>query len=333
MKNEANSDLSNLKYKIDDNLFEIKKLTGQYLDILSSEIDKGNININDNIYDASYWNDIGVMFLRNASFSDAEKVFNHMINFIKDKEKTLGELNKGLAYYQLGISKLVQKNYDEGVPHILDSIKEDIKKVGVDKSKSLYASKFNKEIMFNLGKIIDADYMPIIKTCINTFPNDSNNYLHKINESEKMFFYKILILPDYIEFSENIYTKNLLFNRLRELCLMFEHVLRKYPHSHGNLGDLISNAFSSKPWFRLYNSNSKKFDTIPEFQNKLNSYINAVINNENLFISTIISQTHLLRNYMSHYYDQYPTLLSNKSLYENCAHRIIYGILYSLYEL
>ena len=332
-KNNVNAELFTLKRKIDDYLFEVKKSTGQYLNILSSEIDKGTIKIEDNISDKSYWNDIGNIFFRNASFSDAEKVYDHMVHLIKEKEKILGEYNKGLAYYQLGISKIVQKNYDEGVPYILDAIQEDIKKAGSNKSKSLYASKFNKEIMSNLEAIIDNDYLPSIKSYVNSIGNKSNAFLNKLNESEKMFFYKILISPDYIEFKEDIYTKNLLFNRLRELCLLFEHILRKYPSSHGMLGDLITNAFRSETWFGLYNSNRKSFTTIPEFHTRLNSYVSALINNEDIFISTIISQTHLLRNYMAHYYDQYPALLSNKLLYENCMQRLVYGVIYATYKL
>ena len=111
MKKKVDNDLHSLKQKIDNSLFEVKKSTGQYLHILSSEIDKGTIKLEDNIYDKSYWNDIGTMFLRYASYSDAEEVYNHMINLIREKEKSSGEYNKGLAYYQYGISKIVQKNY------------------------------------------------------------------------------------------------------------------------------------------------------------------------------------------------------------------------------
>jgi tetratricopeptide (TPR) repeat protein len=115
---------------------DIDKILAEINDAILNNI----IDIEDNVKDKSVWNDLGIYFIENGFYRQAEFVYRDMIQTINNYEKTTGKrLHKGLAFHNLGVVLLYQNRTEEAKEMFEHAYEEDKITYGVVKAESMQA--------------------------------------------------------------------------------------------------------------------------------------------------------------------------------------------------
>jgi len=278
--------------------------------------------------------------------SDAELLYRRMLNteiVVQNKEGKL--LHKGMALYNLGISQINQRNLDEGVPHILDAFEEDVRRVGEQKARSLLANKLKEGLLIFVSSYLDENYLKTLKQNVTNSvlqSQSSFDLLKVLDEPEKFFICKIVNTKTIARFRTDIYTRVVLFDNLRNVCLLSELVLKK-KGKRTTLGGLVPEIFMEfkEKWIDTFRRNIKltRFDDresalppIKQFEANLSTIMANAFdpNPESDYITRVFLGTVLLRNYTSHFFDEYLPLLQDRKIYERCFEMSTHALLYSL---
>jgi len=325
--------------KCTSDLMEARQRLAQLHEMICNRAISGSIRIEDNIVDHSIWNNYGRVLIGAKMYSDAEQIYDDMLDTIRALEKTKGELHKGLPTYNIGIVQFLQRNFDEGIPNILEAYEHDIKRVGANDAKKLFASRFKTDLNALVGSELNSRFITELRKSTSLRARSSTDLIQALTESEFLFFARIILCNVHIKFRKDPYTSVILYDNLRNLCLLLEVLLKRKTSRDESIGPLLNFVFDKEGWLRLYNTHKQKtrfeattvkdavgkFDANLEFlESKLGS------SGKEEFLARVFLTTVLVRHFTSHYFDAYPDLIKNQVLYEKIFKRAVFSVLYSL---
>jgi len=264
-----------------------------------------------------------------------------MLDTIKEYEtKYKTKLHKGLALYNLGISQLNQKNYDEGISNVLSAYQEDKRTYGNKKAETLFAKRLDVTFTSEVNNILDSKYYSALKKL---YPRSSNlmysisDLTSALDRSERLLLMRILISNTTTPFRKDTNTQVILFDNLKNIFLLIEVVLKK--RWNGTLGPLVDKMFNNKKWNKPNSTEIRlrRFNRVPgppplkQFEsNFLNIHRMQHGRNEGKFLIRLFLQTVILRHYTAHFFDDYKPILHSKKLYNSLFRFAIYALIYSL---
>jgi hypothetical protein len=319
----------------------------QDLGILLDDIHKSmlskKVRIESHVNSGSVWYNLGNTFFRKGDYSLTNIVYDHMLDTIKEYNRNLQtKLHKGLALYNLGISRLNQKNYDEGIPNVLSAYQEDKRTYGKDQAERLFANKLDIAFTSEVNNILNLKYYSSLKKL---FPQSSNfvysmsDLTSKLGKSEKLLIMRVLISYTNVSFNKDTYTQVVLFDNLKNMLLLIEVILKK--RWNGTLAPLVDHMINQKSWTKPSPAEMqlRRFDRGPlsplkQFEsNFLKIRRMTYGRNEGKFLVRLFLQIIILRNYTAHFFDDYKPILQRKTLYRSLFRSTIYALIYSLYAI
>jgi len=319
--------------KIVKNIFETRKAIDSCLEDKRSEIFHSVSELKGDELDVSVWNDLGLFFLEHHMNENAELIYRHMLNVAFEVERRINKrIHKGLPLYNMGVAQINMRNFDEGIPNILRAYEEDILKFGEEKAKEKLASKLKEGFLEFISKVIDNNYLKEFNTTSKLNIKTSYDLIANMNEVEKLFLAKIITSKKLVTFHDDAYTKVIMFDNLRNLCLMLEWNLKRRSNRKDSLSLLIPKVFSFEKWAPYFKSiKLKTYSSISEFESKLDQIekTNPLSNTADNFILQNFFTTTLVRNFTAHYLDEKITLLSDPQKYDRTFAREIYALLYT----
>jgi len=285
--------------------------------------------------DASVWNELGLYFLNNRMYLDALITYEHMFRTILDVEKEHGvEVHKGLPLHNIGVAQINLRNYDEGIPNILKAYEEDIKTFGKAKAKDMLAHKVKEGLFGFVSRVIDKNYLPEFNRSAGLNISNTISLLDNMNEAEKLFFAKIITSKKLVTFHDDVYTKVVMFDNLRNLGLLLESNLRRRSKKKEYLPILIKKIFSNEEWKKYFATNEKlkSYNDVKDFQDKLKKIdkLKASGKRKVDFVTNNFLTIALMRNFTAHYLSEKLYVLKNPKKYDRIFAREIFSILYSL---
>jgi len=307
-----------------------------------------HVGLNDTI---SIWNEIGVPLYLVGSFSDFERIFKEMLYVIEAVKKEKGEehIHQGLALYHIGISQIHQRNFDEGIPNVLAAYEEDKITYGKENAEKYFAYKFEKDFVENLSESVDKDFFAEMKAILTSHGDLADKSLRdlvvKFDESEKLFFAKTINSKMINKFSRNLYTRVVLWDNLRNLCLLLEIYLKRRMRSTSMLGGLVHLVFQNENWQNIYQSHNTgtkdandytHYCSPLDFSHKIQNLLGSGLftgNVETDFLARVFLLSVLVRNFTAHNFDEYEKLLVDENLYEGVFKYVLFSLLYTLYFL
>lgn len=323
--------------KIITSTFELRKSIDELLELKKQNIVLKNIaNSDRKEIEASIWNHLGIYFLNNGMYSDAVKVYTHMLETIAQvEEKQKVEIHKGLPLHNMGVAQLYLKNYDEGIPNILKAFEEDIKTAGKTTAEQQLASKVKEGLFEFSGRIIDGNYLKEFTTQSGMAVKDTITLMQNMDETEKLFFAKIINSSKLIQFHDDIYTRVAMFDNLGNLALLLESNLKRRSTFPQRLNGLITRIFKGTSWQKIYESKIGEltsYDNLGDFESKLENILTGSFsaNSQGNFIIRNFLATSLIRNFTTHYINEKLGFLSDPKKYNDVFKAEVFSILYCL---
>lgn len=323
---------------------------GAILEQISDSMISGKMDIEKHVGlpdTKSIWNEIGVPLYLVGSFSDFERIFQEMLSLIKEieKKKSGKQIHKGLALYHIGLSQINQGNFDEGIPNILAAYEEDKITYGKAEAEKFFAYNFNKDFVENLSEIVEKNFFNEMKTILasnaNLAAKSLKDFITNLDENERLFFAKTMTSKITSKFSKDLYTRVILWDNLRNLCLLSEIYLKRRNRSTNMLGGQIPLTFQGESWLNIYRSHRGSrngndytyYDSPADFKRKLQDLLTSGFFDSNMetdFLARVFLLSVLVRNFTAHNFDEYEQLLTDKSLYENVFKHVMFSVLYTL---
>lgn len=284
--------------------------------------------------ESSGWNHLGIYFLENGMYSDAIAVYSDMLDTISkiEKEKTV-IIHKGLALHNMGVAQLYLRNYDEGIPNILKAFDEDIKTFGKAVAEKQLASKVKMGLFKFLGENLDKNYLVDFnkETGLSA---DATTLLQNMDETEKLFFAKVINSNELVQFHDDIYTRVVMLDNLANLPLLIEANLKRRSGSEQTLNPLLTQLFKGESWKKVYETNMPltSYDSVTAFETNLEAILQTEFstNQQDNFISRSFLATTLMRNFTAHYLNEKLSILSDQKKYGRVFGAGVYSILYCL---
>lgn len=322
-----------------NDLMEARQRLARLHESVCNQAMSGSIRIEDNIIDRSIWNNYGRVLIGAKMYSDAEQIYSDMLETIQALEKTKGELHKGLPTYNIGLVQFLQRNFDEGIPNILEAYEHDVKRLGPNDAKNLFASRFKKDLNALVGSELDARFFADLRKSTSLRARSSIDLIQGLTETEFLLFARIILSDAHIKFRKDTYTSVILYDNLRNLCLLLEVFLKRRTRMDESIGSLLNLVFDKEGWLRLYNMHKRKtrFEatTVSEAVGKFDAnlkFLEGTLGGslEEEFLARVFLTTVLVRHFTSHYFDAYPDLIKNQVLYKRILKRAAFSVLYSL---
>ncbi len=302
----------------------------------------GRINppLEDNIVDSSIWNNYGRPLIFNGMFSDAESVYSDMLATIKEVERRKGIcLHKGLALYNIGLVQFLQHNFDEAIPAIREAYREDCRRLGHQQAQGQLAKKFMQDFRKSVLDEIDREYLPRIrKTVVSMAGRSASRIVATLSPDEFLFLSRIVVSNKHVRFRTDRYTGVVLFDNLKNLCLLTEDLAKRKTGRADDLRPILQAMFAYENWMRnVFIPNRTKTifraptvqQAIPLFENNLkllDKRLGGSPDDESLarcFLTTV-----LVRHFTAHYFDAYRALLRKKRMYTKILDRVMASFLY-----
>ena len=285
--------------------------------------------------DASVWNELGLYFLNNRMYLDALITYEHMLQTISNAEKEhRAEIHKGMPLHNIGVAQINLRNYDEGIPNILKAYEEDVKTFGKTKAKGMLANKVKEGLFDFISKVIDNNYLQEFNRRTGLKISKTASVLDNMNEAEKLFFAKIITSKKLVMFHDDVYTKVVMFDNLRNLGLLLESNLKRRSKTKEYLPELIKKIFHSEEWKKYFVANEKlkRYADVKDFQDKLIQIdkLKASGKPKIDFVTANFLTIALMRNFTAHYLSERLYILKNRRKYDRVFAREIFSILYSL---
>lgn len=336
-----------------DNEAIIKIVEGRqaiYQNLIEAEnlISSGKIDLMNDDLRNEIWNEIGEFFFNHGLFTDCERINNNFLKILNLYDPT-SKIPRGGVQYNLGIAQLNQRNFDEGIPNILKALIEDEKIHGKLKASNMHAAKVRESFNIFTVSIVDKNFMTILekfikldaskktatKDLLSILPTDADQFL--LTKSINIFHN--------ISFESDTYSKVLMFDNLKTICLILENSLR-IKGKGDTLKPLIYNVFKNDQWLKYFKENAnltnfrdptkkgalKKFEAqLMKIENKNFTNIPANLSSEEKFLIYAFLKSTLLRNLTAHLFDLNASILQNISDYQNAFEIVMLSLLYSLH--
>ncbi len=284
--------------------------------------------------DASVWNELGVYFLNNNMFLDAQIVYQNMLDTIFKIEKEKGiTIHKGLPLHNLGVAQINMKNYDEGIPNILKAYDEDVSTFGETEANKSLANQVKEGLFSFISSVVDGNYLKWFNDNSGLGLKDTFSLMSNMTETEKLFFTKSVNSKKLMTFHNDIYTRIVMLDNLRNLALLLESNLKRRSGRNEYLPELITDLFKEN-WQTQFVANKelKNYNGIKGFQEnlkKIEVLTTAGKPNED-FLTTSFLTIALIRNFTAHFVVDELDILKNQKEYDNIFAKEIAAILYSL---
>ncbi len=210
---------------------------------------------------------------------------------------------------------------------------EDTKTSGMEAEKQL-AYKVKEGLFDFTSRIVDNNFLKEFNAQSGFGVKDTMSLLQNMDEVEKLFFAKVINSKMLITFHDDIYTRTMMLDNLRNLCLILESNLKRRSGRTDMLFALISGIFKKEEWKKLFIANSclTQYKTLKEFQDKLRKIEKTQFSKkpEVDFTARNFLTTALIRNFAAHYLSERLDILENSKTYDGIFAKEIFSILYSL---
>jgi hypothetical protein len=318
---------------------EMKKALSQCRAKKEVELQSSTTPLSNAEVDASDWGDLGLYFWTNRMYQEMIVTFSHMLSAISRLEKKFGHIHKGLPLYNMGIAQIGLANFDQGIPNVLKAFDEDKLKLGEIAAKKELAYKLKDDLLDFTARIVDNNYLKEFVTTSGLGVNHILDLLTNMEEPEKLFFAKLVNSRQLVDFHEDAYTKAVLFDNLKNLCLILESNLRRRKGVKGLLPRLVVSAFSKEPWITYFDSERKKrtagltgYSDVRDFNWKvraIEAYSPIGTESEDFHLKNFLATT-LIRNFTAHNLDESIEVLNGPQEYENAFSRVLWSLIYAL---
>jgi hypothetical protein len=287
--------------------------------------------------DASVWNELGLYFLNNRMFLDAAMVYQHMLDVIPKIEQEKGiTIHKGLPLHNLGVAQIRLKNYDEGIPNILRAYDEDVATYGKTEADGSLANQVKEGLISFISKVVDGNYLKWFNDNSGLTIKNTFSLLTNMDETEKLYFAKIVTSKKLLTFHDDVYTRNAMLDNLRDLALLLESNLKRRSGENRYLPESIAAIFSEE-WKNHFVANDalKNFDgtrAVQSFQDNVNAIriLRSSGRPEVDFLTNSFLTTALVRNFAAHFVVDNLNILKNHTEYDDIFGKEIAATLYSL---
>lgn len=289
--------------------------------------------------DASGWGDLGLYFWTNRMYQETIVTFSHMLGTISRLEKKFGHVHKGLPLYNMGIAQISLANFDQGIPNVLKAFEEDKLKLGEIAAKKELAYRLKDNLLDFTSRIVDNNYLKEFTTSSGLAVNHILDLLANMEETEKLFFAKIVNSRELVDFHDDAYTKVVLFDNLKNLCLILESNLRRRKRVNGLLPQLVVSVFSKERWAGFFDSERKKssagltgYSDVRDFNSKvktIETYSPIGTESEDFHLKNFLTAT-LIRNFTAHNLDESIEVLKGPQEYGNAFSRVLWSLIYAL---
>jgi hypothetical protein len=206
---------------------------------------------------------------------------------------------------------------------------------------------------------VDTNYFATLVTNLPTNSISANtlaSLFSKLQEDEQLFLARIFISYKTIPFRNDTYSKIIRYDNLRNIYLLIELLLKRrkgatLSKKKETMGWFVSDIFANEqPWESMYKKNiglsNFNKDTSPgssldQFKANFNVLFyrtNALVippslgrhNSEDEFLARFFLLAVLMRNYTSHFFDDYAPILDNQSIFQSLFNAAVHILIYSL---
>ena len=199
-------------------------------------------------------NGIGIFLLKTELSFYSEIYYQETLKLIKKYEQRNSKnFNKGIVYGNLGIVKISQGKYDEGIAYLMAGFKEDAPITGDHEQHFLRSPlylQFEKKVH---------DYITARRQNYITGPVDSNYssvFMNDLDTDNRLYFIAIVNnlvvnLEVFRSGNKNKYTEGRILSTLSDLCVFIEDAIKRKinPPPRTMLFDLLTNyALTSETW-------------------------------------------------------------------------------------
>jgi len=331
-----NAERINLVTKTASLALEERKALDVCLRAKESEVRSSENPVMSGELDPSIWNDLGIYFLNNRMEAEAVIVYSHMLSIAQSLEGKHGHIHKGLPLYNIGVAQINLRNFDEGIPNILKAHEEDKLRLGEEKAKQELAHRLKEGLIDFTSRIVDNNYLQDFNNASNLSIQRSYDLTQNMEDAEKLFFAKILNSKKLVSFHDDSHTKVVMFDNLKNLCLVLESNLRRRGRTKVMLAELVVKVFSTEGWKTHFDTQQAKalvrYSSVGDFDSKLDQIegFTPTGNGVDDFHLRNFLTTTLVRNFTAHYLDENIALLSHDAKYERTFARILWSLLYTL---
>jgi len=249
-------------------------------------------------------NNIGLLFLSQEvpqQHQMAERYFITLESMIDEYEKKGCRFNKGMIYGNIGVTKLVQGEYDRGLAYLLRGYNED---------RRFYATDKKHELAFIDGPLYQQFEAPITRyltsllssSGISANPDFIKDFLFNFRLEDRLLF---IALARGVKVNmellnkgfEDKHTKGRIFTSLSSLCYMIEHAARLRNSSASNFFNILENILQSKERAQFQALAGGMIDL-----SNFDSRLQAILAEVNINIKRFACVT-LFRNFSHHNFD------------------------------
>lgn len=285
--------------------------------------------------EASLWNELGLYYLNNRMYLDALMIYEHMLQTILKVQKDQSvDIHKGLPLYNMGVAQINLHNYDEGIPNILKAYEEDVATLGKAEAEKQLAHKVKEGLIDFTSRIIDNNFLKEFSARSGVSAKNTISLLQNMDEVEKLFFAKVINSKKLVTFHDNMYTRVVMLDNLKNLCLILESNLKRRSGRTDMLFGLIVNTFKKEEWRKHFMNNACfiRYKTLKDFQDKIDKMERTHFSKEPEvdFTTRNFLTTTLVRNFTAHYLNERLDVLEDSKKYDSIFAREVFSILYSL---
>jgi len=335
------SDIRTILEAIVRDIFEVRKRIDACLRDKATRVLAEGPSSKDNDLNASVWNDLGLFFLHNRMWGDAELVYRHMLETAIKVEDRWGNVHKGLPLYNMGIAQINQKNFDEGIQNVLRAYEEDERKLGRDAAKKELAFRLKEGFLEFTSHVVDSNYLAKFKAEAGALASGIGttwDLMANMDDPEKLLFAKIMTSKKLVSFHDDIYTKVVLFDNLKNTCLILESNLRGRSKIKDGLSNIISTVFRQEPWRSRFETERNRgergllsYVDLSDFESKVKQIeLISQIGPPYDFVLRNFLMATLVRNFTAHYIEEKINILNDPIRYESVFERVLFALLYAL---
>ncbi len=250
-----------------------------------SEITKSSQNIEEKNKYFDHSNEYGVFLINSCRYQEAEIFYSQCLDIIKafeDSNKIT--LSKGMPLVNLGISQIGIGKIEEGISNIISSYNDDKKYYENPKYEKFYLQFENQIVEKVLFLFIDDD-------SVNDYSEKYRDFIKSLGYKIENRLFQFLILnkiySSYNSYKNNndISSKLVLFNTLRDQCLLIEQILRDKGIEGRLYSEILKNAKYIKDGKNCSSIDiSKGKIKIDEFNNEILNKLNSE-DDKNFFLT------------------------------------------------
>jgi hypothetical protein len=222
---------------------------------------------------------------------------------------------------------------------VLRAFDEDKRTLGPRDAKKALASRLKDDLLGFVSLVVDNNYLGRFNRHSGTRVGHTSDLLSRMNEVEKLLFAKIITTKKNVGFHRDIYTKILLHDNMKSLCLLLESNLKRRLKGGTSLGQVVARAFNGEPWIANYVSERRRreqglsgYQNISDFNRKvqrIRNYRPFASASDNFHLQNFLTAT-LVRNLTAHVLEGPITTLRGLREYDSAFARIAWSLLYSL---